>query len=351
MRTGDDHYGDHTLEGEFKCRAQTQPGKQGQQSDADGDIGQPGGGAIGQVLGAGARALRLAHHVDHLGKIGLVTGLLDLQGKGVLAIDRTADYLIPLVLVHRGRLAGEHRLIERALPLGDDAIGRDLLTRFDQHPIPDLQLGDRHLLGTAIGQPVCLGRQEFDQFLQRPGGAHHRTHFNPVAEQHHVDQGGQLPEEDLALQPEHHRAGVDPGHGNGQGDQGHHPRLAFAQLTEQPLEERPAAIEEDRAGKTKQEIDIAREGKRLLQSKKGLDHRRENKDGQGQCQGHPETPAKIDDHRGVVGLMSPMPGMGFLFMAGMPMGVLAMHGMFVFSVKRVCHVPPPVGQTERVNAH
>ena len=55
---------------------------------------------------------------------------------------------------------------------------------------------------------VGIGGHEFGQLLQSPRCAHHGLHFNPVPQQHDVNESGQLPKEHLARQPEDDCAAV-----------------------------------------------------------------------------------------------------------------------------------------------
>ena len=67
--------------------------------------------------------------------------------------------------------------------------------------------------------------QEFDPFFDGSGRLIDGPHFDPMAEQHNVDQRGQFLKEDFAGQTTHHGAGVKVRHGNSQGDQRYH--IAF----------------------------------------------------------------------------------------------------------------------------
>ena len=197
--TGDDHHRDHALQGEFEFGPQDQPHDESEGARADGDVGEPLGGAVGQVLGARSARLRLAHQADDLREVGVLAGLAHLDEERTLAVDGAADDLVPLALGHRPRLAGEHGFVEAAAPLDDHPVGGDLLPGSYQDPVAGAQHGHRHVLdAVAVGQPVGDGGHELDQGLQGTRGAHHRTHLDPVPEKHDVDEGGQFPEEDLA---------------------------------------------------------------------------------------------------------------------------------------------------------
>jgi hypothetical protein len=146
---------------------------------------------------------------------------------------------------HRPGFACQHGFVETRSALDDDAIDGHLVPRPDQYTVAGSQVADGHLVdGIVRAQAVGRRRQQADQRLQRPGGAHDRLHLDPVAEQHDVDQGDQLPEEHLAGQAKDHGAGVEEGDGDGQGNEGHHARAALGKLADKSLEEGPTAIEE-----------------------------------------------------------------------------------------------------------
>ena len=55
VRTGDDHHCHHALDRELEGASEHQPpDEQRPEADQEGDVGQPGGGAVGDVLGARA---------------------------------------------------------------------------------------------------------------------------------------------------------------------------------------------------------------------------------------------------------------------------------------------------------
>ncbi len=100
-----------------------------------------------------------------------------------------------------------------------------------------------------------------------------------MAEEHDVDQRGQLPEEDLSFQAEDHGGAVEVGGADGHGDEGHHADVVVLHLAEEALQEGVAAIEVDQGGEQEEEIDRA--GKLQLESEKILDERGESEDGDG----------------------------------------------------------------------
>ncbi|MCZ7566076.1 MAG: hypothetical protein M5U08_21700 [Burkholderiales bacterium] len=143
---------------------------------------------LARSLAARARLLRATHHVHHLREVGFGAGLADFERDRALAVHRAGDNLRALALLDRLRLAGEHRLVEARRAGHDHAVGRHALAGLDQHRVTGLELVDGHLLNGAVRlQAVRFRGQQAHQRLERPGGAHHGAHLDPVAEEHHVD--------------------------------------------------------------------------------------------------------------------------------------------------------------------
>jgi hypothetical protein len=121
-----------------------------------------------------------------------------------------------------------------------------------------------------------------------------------VAEQHDIDESDQFPKEDLAGKAEDNGAGVEEGHRNGDGDQGHHARPPLAEFAGQPLEERPAAVEEDDGGKDEENVGIAGEDQGLLQAQELLNQRRQGQHWHRQDCRDPEPAPEFGDHGRVI---------------------------------------------------
>jgi len=65
-------------------------------------------------------------------------------------------------------------------------------------------------------------RHNPDQLLERPRSAHNTPGFEPVAEEHDDNQGGQFPEKVLAADKESGGARIEESNGDSGGDQSHH---------------------------------------------------------------------------------------------------------------------------------
>ena len=98
----------------------------------------------------------------------------------------------PGALVHRHRLAGHHRLVDRRLPVDHDAVHRHLLARPDAQEIAGADLVERNVVLTAVPHPPRGFRRETEELPDRRAGSVARTKLEHLAEQHqhHDDDGG-----------------------------------------------------------------------------------------------------------------------------------------------------------------
>ena len=132
--TGDDQHrhGGHEAVGEPRLRSPDRPGDEGQHRHADDGRHEVARDLVGQALDRGAAALRLGHELDDLRQHGVAPDLLRLDDEAAGLVHGAADHLGADLLGHRHRLAGHHRLVDRAAPLEHGAVDRHLLAR--AHP-------------------------------------------------------------------------------------------------------------------------------------------------------------------------------------------------------------------------
>ena len=116
----------------------------------------------------------------------------------------------PGVLVHGQALARDHRLVDVALAVLDDAVDGDLRARPHQQQVADLHLGGGDLDRLAVADHQRLRRGEVEEGPDRVVGPAAGPHLEPVAEQHERGQDRRRLVEDLAAARErdHHR--VEP---------------------------------------------------------------------------------------------------------------------------------------------
>lgn len=92
-------------------------------------------------------------------------------------------------------------------------------------------------------------------------------------------------------------------------------------LVEKPLDKRPAPVEKHDCGKSELDIPAVWHIDLSLYPEKGLEHRRENENGNGQNQRYPEPALKVFCHAGMVAsvvsvafMVAPMLLMGMAFL-------------------------------------
>ena len=302
MRAGNHHDRDCAGHGEAETSAEDKPRGKGDSAGAEGHGGQPGRRAVGQVLGARTRCLGLPHHLHHLGEVGMLAGLADFDGQGTFPVERPADRGGAGLLFDRPGFAGQHGFVHAALAGDNDAVDGHALAGLHQHTITGLKRGDGDIFKGAGLNAVGGGGQQPHQRVEGSGGAHHRSHLDPVAEQHDVNQGGQLPLKAHAGQSQPDRGGIDEGRGDGHRDERHHARLAALHLIPEAGEKRPPAIAVDQRGKTEQQP--MRLGEQGL-GRAAEQHPEAGREGQNRhCenQAHQEPAAKVADHGGMVSL-------------------------------------------------
>jgi hypothetical protein len=218
VRAGDNQHRHDAYDGEIPGRADELPDDESDDARCDGHAGQELRGAVGQVLGARLRLLRLRHEAHDAGELGVLARAGDLHAERAFAVDRAGDHLVAFALLDRARLAGDHRLVEIALALAYGAVDRDALARAHEHEVARPKPVDGHLLGAAVlGDARGLVRQELGQLLERALRLRDRAHLDPVAQQHDGDQRRQLPPQRLGGdETQLHDPGEDEGDQDGQ---------------------------------------------------------------------------------------------------------------------------------------
>ena len=94
---------------------------------------------------------------------------LGAHDEGAGAVDGAADDLVARRLLDRDRLAGDHRLVDRAPPLEDDAVDRHLLARPDPQAVAERDLLERHVsLGARRPPPAAPLRRQIEQGARAP---------------------------------------------------------------------------------------------------------------------------------------------------------------------------------------
>ena len=170
--TGDDQHRDRRGQPAHEGRGvgQEKPRHEGDHRELQHDRHEHPGDPVGQALDRGARALGVAHqgHDARQDTVRAQGGGAEAEGAG--AVDGAADDTITHGLLHRQRLAGEHRLVHRAAPVHHLTVHRNPFTRADQDDLAPAHRLHRqvHFLTIAL-DPGGL-RLEIHQRPQRHGG-------------------------------------------------------------------------------------------------------------------------------------------------------------------------------------
>ena len=293
MGTGDDQYGDDTLEYLHVEAGSDNPDDGRQYRRSQRRIEEERCGPVGQQLRLGFAGLRLFHQTHDAGERRLITSGRDLNAQTAAAfVDGAADGAAATLFLHQLRLAGNHRFVDVGTAVVNFPVGRNAGTRADQHPVPRAKLRHGNGFGLAIlVNAFCFVWHQLRQLIQRPGGLAYAAHFQPVAQQHHVNQGHQLPEEALSQVEKQGSDAVDEGHRDGQRNQSHHARLAVAQLPGGHLQEGQTAVDENHHGQHRRDPGATGEAwGRVAQP--ALQRRAEEQHRQAEQQRHPEAVAE-----------------------------------------------------------
>ena len=187
-------------------------------SDRDRDHGRheparrPGRPAAGSARGCAAPRATIAHD---LREQRVRADALGAHHERPRAVDGAADDRVARLLLDRDRLAGDHRLVDRARAFDDDAVDRDLLARPDAQPIAGLDLGRagrRRSAPSASTRRAVFGARPSSARIARAGPAA-RPELEDLAEQHERDdhRRGLEVDADLAAVASRNEAGKTPG--------------------------------------------------------------------------------------------------------------------------------------------
>ena len=204
VRARDHEHGDGPGDGVADL-PQQRPHDERHRSRGGRHVEERGGGAVGERLGARARALCLGDEALDAGQRGVLAHPVDADAQRRVGRHRAGDHAIALTARDRPRLAGDHRLVHVRRPVDDLAVGRNPGARPDQDDIARSQRRDRHRLDRPVPDALGLVGQQLGERLQRPARLADRPHLQPVPEQHDHDQRGELPPELEVEQPQHRR--------------------------------------------------------------------------------------------------------------------------------------------------
>ncbi len=118
------------------------------QHDRGNEVGRD---AVREPLNRRAAALGFADHSDNLREQAVVAHALGADEQAPGRVDRAAGDARSGFLRDRHRLAGDHRLVDGAVSVDDDAVDRDLLAGPDAADIADRDVAERDIALFAVG--------------------------------------------------------------------------------------------------------------------------------------------------------------------------------------------------------
>ena len=265
-RAGDDqdrHRSDKAI-GHARLRTPDRPGDERDDGGRNDQRHEPAGDLIGEPLDGRAAALGLRHHLHDLRQHRVAANLVGAHHEGAALVHRAADHPVARALADRHGLPGQHGFIDRAPPLDDLAVHRDLLARPDAQPVADLHRIECDLLVRAVraDEPRSLGL-EIEQRADRAAGLLARPEFEHLSEQDkgrddrrrfEIDRdgavGGAERGREQARRNGRHDA-IGPRHAHPHRDQREHVEIAGLERRKSPFKKRPARPERDRCRQRK----------------------------------------------------------------------------------------------------
>ena len=262
--TGDEEHRDRVQEREHErgLRPPDEPDHERHDRNHDHRRDEIPGDHVGQTLDRSLRALRLLNQADDLGEHRLVADLRRLEDESAGGVDRGPDHGIALALRNGNAFARYHALVDRALAFGNDASHRDLLARAHDDEIANTNLFHWHVHVLAIAADARRAGLERHELLNGGRRPRFRPHLDQPAEKDQRDDHRRRLVVDprlhsLPLQPsaeERGREAVKECRTRADPDEGVHVSGAVLQRVVRPLEEPPAAVDEDRS--RQRELDI-----------------------------------------------------------------------------------------------
>ncbi len=126
---------------------------------------------VGDLLDRRSAPLRVGHHADDPREHGVFADLVGDHQERSCLVERAADHRIAAPFLHRHRLAGDHRLLDRARPIRQPAIHGDLLAGPHPQHVPLVHLIERYLVFVAVADHAGHGGREREQFADGGPGA------------------------------------------------------------------------------------------------------------------------------------------------------------------------------------
>ena len=185
-RTRDDQHRDGVdeREGQPRRRPPEPPDDEGQQRHRDDRRHEIRGDRVGQTLNRRAAALGVADHSDDLCENSVAADPLGAHEQPAGRVDGARRHARSGVLCRRHRLAGDHRFVDRAPSLDDDAVDGNLFAGPDAADVAGCDVAERNIALLAAGDKARGLRREAEQFPDRAARPAACAQLEHLAEQH-----------------------------------------------------------------------------------------------------------------------------------------------------------------------
>ena len=131
-------------------RTEKAPDEKRQQRNSNDAIDKVHGHNVGHPLHRRPRALRLRHHLDDLREYGRRSDVFGAHQQGSAGVERGSDEFVADALGDRQRLTGQHRFVERATALDDDAVHRHFLAGTYAQAVAFMHVDEGYIFLTAV---------------------------------------------------------------------------------------------------------------------------------------------------------------------------------------------------------
>ena len=174
----------------------------GESHNRDGDDGRNEipGDDVREFLDGGTRALGIRDHPNDLREHRFGPDPLGAKDDRARAVHGRPDQSVPGLLLHRNRLAGDHRFVDGRCPFEDDPVHGHLLARAHPHPVAHLHLLERNVrFGPIRTDAARRLRRETQERLDRRARSAARRKLQHLPEKDERDDDGRRFEIDADL--------------------------------------------------------------------------------------------------------------------------------------------------------
>ena len=192
-RARDDEHRDEVHQGRRAAgarRQQVEPDNEGADRDHEYSRGEDARDDVRHARDRGAAPLRFLHEPDDLLKRGVAADTRRAEPERAGAVHASPEHGAAGLLVHRQRLAGEHRLIHRGRAVEPLAVDRQPLAGPHDDDVARQDPGDGHGELDAVADDAGVARLKPDEPANGVRRARARPRLQKPAEQHEDDDCG-----------------------------------------------------------------------------------------------------------------------------------------------------------------